>query len=262
MEGVFDMRGLQTIIGATAAVALIAVPVVSAAPINYGNFSGNAVVFENIIEDSLTDPPPLYGSPTVLGDQLNFSPTFYGSVATGGDADITDGVLQGKVSAKPGYHLESFSFSEFGDYTLIGDNGTSATSAHIGQVFFVTITEVDGVALGANSFTLVGNTSFTSGGEFVLPDDDGIAVSWFGSGSIDLAAELAAQKAEFPGLYGDLVTGIEFTSSNTLATTSEPGTVALIQKKNVSLDIVAVPEPASLSLLGLGATLLLRRRRI
>lgn len=256
------MRGMKAIVGASAVAFLAAAPIASAAPINYGSFSGNTVVFQDIVEDSVTDPTPLYDTPSVVGDQLNFSPTSFGSFATGGDADITDGLLQGKVSAQQGYHLETFSFSEFGDYTLIGENGTNATSANIGQVFFVTITEVDGVALGANSFTLVGNSSFTSGGTFVLPDDAGIAQPWFGSGSIDLTAGLAAQKAEFPGLYGDFVTGIEFTSNNTLAATSESGTVAFIQKKDVSLEIVAVPEPASLSLLGLGATFLLRRRRI
>lgn len=255
------MRGISSFVAAASFAVFVTAPTASAIPVNYGNFNGSSVVFQDILEDSITDPTPLYGAPSIMGDQLSFSPTSFGSYANSGSADIVDGLLQGKISATPGNYLESFSFSEFGDYTLVG-NGTDSTSAKIGQIFFVTVTEVDGVALGTNSFTLVGNASVTSDGDFFLPDDAGIAVPWFGSSFIDIAGGLAARKAEFPGVYGDLVTGIEFVSNNTLATTSESGTAAFIQKKDVSIDIVTAPEPASLSLLGLGAGFLLRRRRI
>lgn len=255
------IRALQAAIGTTAVAVLGAAPLF-AAPINYGDFIGSTVVFQSITEDSITDPLPLYGAPTVIGDQLDFGPTAFGSFSTNGGADITDGLLRGSITANDGYSLDSFSFTEFGDYTLLGGGGTAATAAYIGQTFFVTITEVDGVALGVNAFTVNASSVFTSDGDFFLPDESGIAVPWSGSGSIDLAAALADRKADFPQITGNAVTGIEFTSNNTLVTTSESGTVAFIQKKDVQLSIVSIPEPASLSLIGLGASVLLRRRRV
>lgn len=258
------MRGTAVTFAGAVAIAL-SVPVndASAIPaINYGDFDGNTVIFQSIIEDSATDPSPLYGAPSLVGDTLDFNPTSFGSFSTGGAADITDGVLHGRITAKPGFHIESLSFSEFGDYTLVGPQGTSSTSASIGQTFFVKVVEVDGIALGSDAFTLVGQVSFTSDGDFFLPDDAGTAVPWLGSGNIDIAAGLAAQKAQFPGVYGDRVTGIEFSASNTLATTSEIGTAAFIQKQDVTLAVVTVPEPAALSLLSIGVgTMMLRRRR-
>lgn len=255
------MRALQAAIG-TAAVAVFGATPLFAASINYGDFVGSTVVFQAIIEDSITDPLPLYGAPTVIGDQLDFGPTAFGSFSANGNADITDGLLRGSVTAKAGYSLDSFSFTEFGDYTLQGGSGTTGTAAYIGQTFFVTITEVDGVALGVNAFTVSASSIFTSDGDFFLPAEAGTAVAWAGAGSIDLAAALADRKAEFPQITGNAVTGIEFTSNNTLVTTSESGTVSFIQKKDVQLSIVSIPEPASLSLIGLGAAVLLRRRRI
>lgn len=238
---------------------------VQAAAINYGNFNATAVIFQQITENSATDPTPLYGAPHVAGDdQLDFDPSAFASSASGGAADVTDGLLQGVVQAKPGFGITRFALSELGSYTLAGALGTPSTSAQVGQVAFVKITELNGVALGGNSFTVPVSSTFTSGGDFFLPGDAGVAQPWLGGGSVDIAAALAAKKASDPGTYGNFtqVTRLEFTTNNTLVTTSQSGTVAFIDKKDLVLDIDAVvPEPGSLALLALAVPAFFSRRR-
>lgn len=253
-----------SIAGAFAVAGLLATAS-QAAPIVYGNFAGTGVVFQGITEDSATDPTPLYGLPHVVGgDQLDFDPSAFASSASGGAADVTDGLLKGAIQAQPGYGITRFALSELGSYTLAG-LGTTATSAAVGQVAFIKITELNGVALGGDSFTVALTSSFSpSGGDFYLPAEAGIAIPWSGSGSVDIAAALASKKASNPGVYGSYtqVTRVEFSTNNTLVTTSEAGTIAFIDKKDLVLDIdAAVPEPASLGLLALAIPALLARRR-
>jgi len=251
--------------GAMAVALALASSTSQAAAINYGNFNGTGVTFLNITEDSSTDPTPLYGPPHVVtGDILDFDPLSFASSATGGAADITDGLLQGAVQAKPGFGISKLSFNELGSYTLAG-TGTPATSAAVGQIAFVKITELNGVALGGNSFTVSLNSVFSpSNGDFFLPAEAGIAQAWSGAGSVDIAAALAAKKASNPGTYGNfsLVTRVEFSTNNALTTTSQPGTIAFMDKKDFVLDIdTVVPEPAMIGLFGLVIPALFGRRR-
>src|SRR5688500_9104212 len=60
----------------SASLALGSTCVVSAAPINYGDFVGSTVTYRMVTEDSGTDtvPPCMYCAPTVGGDTLNFNP--------------------------------------------------------------------------------------------------------------------------------------------------------------------------------------------
>src|SRR5690606_14708681 len=130
------------------ATALLGVSVssVQAAPINYLDKVGSTAVFSGIVEDSATDATPLYGMPTISVHTLDFNPTSFGSFASGGSADVTDGLLAFTVAANPGYGVTRLVLSECGDYTLMG-LGTAATSANVGTAFFVQITEVDNVTL-------------------------------------------------------------------------------------------------------------------
>jgi hypothetical protein len=246
-------------ISAAVAAVLLGSAAVDAATINYGNFPGATVNFQTVNESSTTDPVPLYGAPDgVADDQLAFDPSLFGSSATNGSSDITDGLINFIVDAKPGYFISDVNFTEFGDYTLAG-NGTVSTSAIVGQSIFVEVLEIDDVTL-AEPIVLSMNSIFNpSNGDYFLPAEAGIAKPWFGVGTLDIEAELLAMN-----IIGS-ATRIEVSSNNTLVTTSENGTVAFIQKKDLNISSNTqlydpVPEPATLSILALGATLMLRRR--
>ena len=102
-----------------------------AAPINYGDFAGTTVTYVQVTEDSATDTPPLFGPPTVNGDQLDFNtPNFHANSNNGGPVDITDGQLNFGIWATLPNVVEVFSMTEAGDYTLFGA-GTSATAVSV-----------------------------------------------------------------------------------------------------------------------------------
>jgi hypothetical protein len=74
------------------------------APINYGNFMGNTVMYTQVTEDTNSpgDSPPLFGAPTVSGNSLDFNPVGFDANSTGGSGpDITDGQLLFGIMAKP-----------------------------------------------------------------------------------------------------------------------------------------------------------------
>lgn len=242
-------------IAAVLTVGLIVVPLAQAAPINYGNFNGVSVVYQQVTEDSNTDPTPLYGAPSISGDSLTFSPVSFGANASGGSFDLTDGTLATSLVSIAGYYIEKIQFSERGDYTLFGIGGTANTYATVANSLFIRIVNTTGGAIPPITATV--NMTFTpSDGTYNLIDDPGIGKIWEGGLLVDIDAMLANAG------YGDRkATKVDITMDNTLVAVSEANTQAYIKKKQLEgITITAiVPEPATLSLLLLGG-LLLRRR--
>ena len=66
-----------------------------ATSINYGDFGGSTVMYLDVIEmaNTLGDEAPLYGTPTLFGDKLDFDPAGFAATATDGSLDFTDGQL-------------------------------------------------------------------------------------------------------------------------------------------------------------------------
>lgn len=237
------------------AIGMLVVSVAQGVPINYGNFHGVSVVYQQVTEDSTTDPTPLYGAPSISGDSLNFSPVSFGASATGaGGIDLTDGTLATSLVSIAGYYIEKIQFSERGDYTLFG-NGTTNTNATVTNSMFIRITHATGGDITPVTATV--NMTFNpSDGTYDLVNDPGIGIIWQGDTLVDIDAMLAAAG------YGDRkATKVDITIDNTLAVLSEAGTTAYIKKKQAEgVTITAiVPEPATIGLLLLGG-LWLRRR--
>jgi hypothetical protein len=226
-----------------------------AAPINYGNYSGTNVNFENVTEDSATDPTPLYGAPTVSGDALVFSPTaeFSARSTLGAPAvDITDGKLNVTFTSKGSTPLGQLVISEQGDRTLIGALPTSNAGQSIGAAVFVTVlvSEVNGVSVAP--YTVSGNLVFTPKSSWSLASGDAATAATFtGTLTLDLGNATKATLA----------------ADNTLVAFSDASSISFIAKKQFEIGFIPpvgnpVPEPASLAVVGLGVLpLLLKRRR-
>lgn len=78
----------------------------------------------------------LYGTPTLVGDSLRWfpsgSPGFTADTSNGFDS--ANSTFSLKVTANPGYLLNSFSFAEAGDYLFFGGSGASSGVNVSGQL--------------------------------------------------------------------------------------------------------------------------------
>lgn len=248
---------------ATAAIllgfGLLLASAAGAVPINYGDFTGATVKYVDVTEDSGTDPTPLYGSPSVAGDALNFDPVSFNSSSTGaGGVDITDGTLTFMIEALSGSVIDMVNFSEAGDFTLVGLGG-AGTFASVSAFFFVDIVEVDGVSI--TPIQIVTSMTFTpSDGDWdLLNDGPGPLVNGTWSGSVDVDVKQALLDAGVSFTNG--ATKVSVALDNTLTTLSEAGTSAFIAKKDFKgLSVTAMPEPTTAALLLFGVFAALRRR--
>lgn len=237
-------------------VALLAVTSTAfAAPINHGNFSGADVDFLAVTENSVTDPTPLFGAPTIIGNTLTFNPTsFSASSSNGGAPDLTDGLLTTLIMATGSSPILSVDLAESGHYSV---GGVGLASAAVGTPVFLTVLQVNNANIVP--FTVSGNLVFSpSGGTFDLINDPGVNVPWNGVGSFDVAAAVASH-----GFSGG-ATKVRLSLNNTLVAFSQGRAGASIEKDEVEIT-VNTPEPGTLVLLALGAGLALlsrvRRRR-
>jgi len=243
---------------------LLAASPALAVPVLYGDYVGVTVIYTDVTEDSGTDPTPLFGTPTVSGDSIDFSPPSFNASATGaGGVDTTDGTLTFGVEAKPGgadsHFIDTIEFSEAGDFTLAGFGGLG-TFVSVTANVFIDIFEVDGQDI--SQINIQDALVFTpSNGDWdLLNDGPGPSVNgiWTGSLSVDLTQVLIDNGIPFV----DGVTRIQVTLDNTLIALSESGTSAFIAKKDADgLSVTAVPEPSALALLAVGSLFAFRRLR-
>jgi len=242
----------------TFSIAVLAVdPAARAATINYGDFPvlPAGLVFQQVKESSGTDAVPLYGPPTPFVTGLDFDPTGFVSSSTNGGADITDGQLnfdvQGLVGPNGLVGITSLGLFEGGDYSLLGA-GNPSTSVFAGAIITVTVDAVNGLPVAPFNLPPV-NASVG----FNLVANPGISQPWSLGTGIPITV---------PG--GGVATRISVTVDNSLASISQPGTIAFIAKKEFRIDIVPgsggrLPEPGTFVLMSLASMigLVVRRTR-
>ena len=242
---------------------VVCLPICNATSIIYGTFTGSTVVYQNVTEDSITDAVPLFGTPIISGDTLDFNPIFK-SYSAGGASDMTDGQLLTTITAKAGKYIDEITFNEAGDYSIFG-SGTAATYAKVTNKLFIDIYDVydpiTKTTFGINTIQIMATMTFTpSSGDYYLGIDSEEDI-WSGSVTSDLTAALAAN-----GWANHYATRISINLDNTLKTKSEAGTSAYIAKKNfsglgITAETVNIPEPMTMAILGFGGLLLARKRK-
>lgn len=231
-----------------------------AAPINYGSFMGDTVTYVDVTENSVTDPLPLFGAPTVSGDSIDFNPVGFAAYAENGSSDLTDGQLVFMIQAKPGYGIDNVRLSEAGITTLIG-NGTDTTRTDVSAVGSLNIQEVNGVGISTIAIPIDLQFSPNADGQWQLVTDGQVDTQpWTGTQFFNIKQALIDQ-----GKYvGVGATKVSIDLDNGLVAESETGTVALIDKKDfggVSIT-VNVPEPGTLALALVALVGVVSRRRV
>ncbi|MCC7351983.1 MAG: PEP-CTERM sorting domain-containing protein [Phycisphaerales bacterium] len=223
-----------------------------AAIISYGNFSGADVDYIAVTESSGTDAVPLFDTPAIITNSLDFDPKSFVSYASNGTADVTDGQLNFDIVAHAGKGITNVTLNERGDYTLV-ETGTASTSVNAGAVVFVKITEINNIPLAGNQIISIPAVNATY--HDALPGAE-VSTPWkFPLGlHVNVAAALGPNQT---------ATRVQVVLNNTLTSTSEASTLAFIAKKDFVVDTdVTVPEPAALGMLAIAGLALLRQRRV
>lgn len=244
---------------ALAAVGMFA-SATQAATINWGDLTsaGSTVTFEDVTENN-SEATTLFADevvgPSVVSNMLLLDPQSFQSQSNG-SANVIDSTLSTKIVSKDGSGILEIEVNEFGDFTLGGLSGGEAL-ASVGAAFFWRVTEVDGAEIGLP--LQFASMSFTGGGMWERPGDDGTAKPWTGSVLLDIDGYLASK-----GIFG-AATAVTLRFDNTLQTAADDVSSAFIKKKALDITVTTgdpdIPEPAALGMLVLGAVTATVRRR-
>jgi len=205
---------------------------------------GTDVWFLGLEESSPTgDPLPLYGTPSVAGNTLDFPTTgnFSALSIDGAGSDQTDGKLSLMVKAKQGFSLSKLSFDEAGLTELDAPFGGDAFS-RVNAFVVMNIVEIAG--LPVNIPVVTEFFDFAPSDQFLHSVDatgPSFSSEWLGTAMIDLPPD---------------VTKVNITLDNNLfSTTTGDGTRSFIDKKDFQIDVDTeelirndIPEPSMFAL--------------
>jgi hypothetical protein len=252
----------RTVLFSLPALLAVSLPTARAAMIDYGStndFSGGGkVAYLDITESSDISALPLYGTPQVSVNTLDFDPDSFGGTAIGGASNTVNGMISFGVQPQAGYYLDTVALQEFGDYTMVGA-GTTQTVLQLSAPVTVTITEVDNAPITPVVITTALTLAPSASGHYDLTNDSGVNVPWQGDLLIDLDVELDIAGVSYT--FG--ATSVEISIDNTMGLQSETASsVSARLGDTAAVATVSIPEPTTLVLALAGACgLALARRR-
>jgi len=209
-----------------------------AAPINYGDFAGNNVIYRDVTETANTpgDTEPLFGPPTIASNSLGFLSASFAANASAQNTDITDGQLNFTVEAIRGHVINNIAASESGAYTLQGTNGKPLTQiGYALSLASVTVLEVDGAPLA----TPVPLNPISTSGLDKLDQGSDTDTPW----SLAVWYDVDTALAQVGLGYTFGATKLELVIDNLLSAISGGDSLASIEKDSLVID-VNVPAPS------------------
>jgi len=232
----------------------------------YGDLMGATVNYLTVTESSSTDPVPLFGTPTVSGDSLDFTPISFAatSLLHVPPVDQTDGHLTFMVVPKfVGGSIQNIQFGEGGGYT-VGGFGTNQTFVDVSAIGNIDVFEIDGVSISKETipikltFSHGNNAGFNDNGEWHLVPQGFVNDSWTGGQFIDIKQILIDRGHTVVGGATKITVALD----NKLYAQSEIEGTAQIDKKDFFTVTTNIPEPTScvLAMLGLVVGVLASRR--
>ncbi len=181
----------------------------------------------------------LFGTASLSGDQLVFTPTSFDAVSSNGLPGFTPGTVYVTVAANSGYQLSSFNLSEGGSYSLSG-------AAAVGVTGEFGALDIEGTTANYIPATILASAPLA-----------GSTANWAAQAGVNLPA------TGWGGVDGT-VGSVKLTISNQLYATTELGGAASIAKAFVNISTVTTPVPEAqtyaMLLAGLGLVSFMARR--
>lgn len=202
-----------------------------------------------------------FGSPTATSNQLSFGEALFTAGCVG--ATCTSGVdtLSYDARTGSGFGLSRIRIDVTGGASRTDDVGTGSALATATANVFIDIFEVDGQAVDTINvseqllFAPLGESPADTTYLFLGDGTPGTTGElFFGTLDVDLDAILAANAATGSVTRADVSIGL------TLTAFADAGNLASIEVGDFRVDHVLVPEPASALMIGLGLSVLARRR--
>jgi hypothetical protein len=249
-----------------------ALPALAATTYTYGTQSGANFDFvgtQETVQTADDESAPLFETPSVIGDQLVFSPdSFLADSSNNGGIDETHSTLETTITSTNAFFIESILIEEGGDIILGAfppSGGTDATGGFATLSGTVQITAALNVSVIGEIVTFGGgdfDTIFTGEGgdvNFIYRGLDTAPLPRIGSTGWTASVEIDLESL-FPGAG---ITQAVLQLNNYLSANSEVDTSATIQKKAVDgPKITVIPEPGTAALVLCGLVgLAIRRSR-
>lgn len=223
--------------------------------ISYTDVSGANVTYSNIQENPTrlsipvsADSAPVFGKPTG-GDSLLFPDLAFKASSVGGGFDLADSKFSTTIKTNSSTKgITKVTLSEIGDYSLIRTVLNSTPSVEAKAIGWLSIEAINGSPITPIVIPSVSGAQFDNVFQLSANQSKLTGAPWAGTLNFDVIAAMQQH-----GLQG-LVTQASLSLGNSLLATSDANSAGNIQKTYVSITTLTqdVPEPSTLTLLGLG----------